>query len=135
VKRATFTLSIIAATVLAGCSLGVNGRPTPVTRALVPGETLGRVERASAGTPDSAVRTLLSVTCRDGLLGVRTNADAISAEDDCTTAIPQSTLDQLLGQPVVVTYTGERLVIENAAGLRLELPAKNAVVGAINGTP
>ena len=120
----------------AACGLSLSGSPTPVVRALVPGETIGRVERGSAGTPESSVRTLLSASCADGRLLVRTNADAITAVSDCATPIPQSTLDQLLGQPAVVTYTGDRLVIESAGtGVKLELPAKNAVVGAIRGAP
>ena len=124
------------ALVFAACSVGGGGQPTPVVRPLAAGEMLGQVDRASSGTPDAGIRTLMSVACENGRLDVRTNVDAISAADDCTQAIPQSTLDELLGLPAVITYTGDHLVVENAAkGIKLDLPAKNAVVGAIHGSP
>ena len=118
------------------CGTGVSGQPTPVVRQLAAGETLGKVDRTSSGTPDTSVRTVLSVTCKNGRLTIRTNVDAITAADDCAPPIPQSTLDQLLGMPAVVTYTGDHLVIENTVrGVKLELPATNATVGAIHGAP
>ncbi len=129
-------IAAAAALVFVSCHSGTSGQPAPVVRALAPGETIGRVERASAGTPESSVRTLLSVECKNGRLTVRTNVDSITAADDCAAPMPQSTLDQLLGMPAVVTYTGDRLVIENVgSGVKLELPGKNATVGAIHGAP
>jgi len=129
-------IAAAVALVFGSCHSGTSGQPAPVVRALAPGETIGRVERASAGTPESSVRTLLSVECRKGRLTVRTNVDEITANDDCARPVPQSTLDQLLGMPAVVTYTGDRLVIDSAAsGVKLELPATNAMVGAIHGAP
>ena len=129
-------IAALAAFVFAACGRKVVTGPTPVTRALAAGETIGRVDRASAGTPDSSVRTLLSVECKGGRLTVRTNVDFITASDDCATPISQATLDQLLGMPAIVTYTGEHLVIENAAKTaKLDLPARNAAIGAIDGSP
>jgi len=126
----------LAALTFVSCGRTTGPKPVSVTRALAVGETIGRVERASAGTPELSVRTLLSVTCRSGRLIVRTNVDAITATGDCAAPIPQSTLDQMLGLPAVVTYTGDRLVIESAAtGVKLELPAGNATLGAIHGAP
>ncbi len=126
----------LVALVVAACGRTTGPKPTSITRALAPGETIGRVDRASAGTPASDVRTLLSVECKDGRLTVRTNVDVIEAADSCATPIPQSTLDQLFGLPAVLTYTGDRLVIENAArGVKLDLPATNATLGAVHGTP
>lgn len=126
----------IAAFPFTACRPSTSDRPPPIVRQLAAGEVIGRVERASAGTPESSVRTLLSVSCTGGRLLVRTNVDAITATGDCAAQIPQSTLDQMLGQPAVVTYTGDRLVIESAArGAKLELAAKDAVVGAIDGAP
>ena len=129
-------IAALAALAFVACGRTTGPKPTSVTRPLAAGETIGRVERASVGTPESSVRTLLSVECKDGRLLVRTNVDAITAAGDCTKPISQSTLDQLLGQPAVVTYTGDRLVIESASSnVKLELAAKNAVVGAIDGAP
>lgn len=135
-RAAVPVIAAMAALAFVSCGRTTGPKPTSVTRPLAAGETIGRVERASAGTPESSVRTLLSVSCTNGRLLVRTNADAITAVGDCATSIPQSTLDQMLGQPAVLTYTGDRLVIESAArGVKLELAAKNAVVGAIDGAP
>lgn len=118
------------------CGTGARGTPTPAVRPLAAGETLGQVDRADAGTPTSGVRTLLSVTCQAGKLFVRTNVDSISAPDDCTQPIPQSTLDAFLGLPVVITYTGDQLIIENVArGAKFALNARNATVGEIHGSP
>ena len=129
-------IAVAAALVFASCHSGASGQLAPVVRALAPGETIGRVERASAGTSESSVRTLLSVECKNGRLTVRTNVDSITASDDCAEPMPQSTLDQMLGMPATVTYTGDRLVIESAAsGVKLELPATNATVGVIDGAP
>jgi hypothetical protein len=129
-------IAALAALAFVACGRTTGPKPTSVTRPLAIGETIGRVQRASAGTPESSVRTLLSVECKDGRLLVRTNVDAITADGDCAIPISQSTLDQMLGQPAVLTYTGDRLVIESAASsVKLELAAKNAAVGAIDGAP
>jgi hypothetical protein len=131
---ATLVLAALAAFAFGPCREHVRGKQPGAPRPMAAGETLGKAD-ASSGA-DVAARTLLSVTCRDGQLVVRTNLDAISAADDCTQPIPQAALDRFIGLPVIITYTGERLVIENvAAGIKLELTAKDAAIGAIDGTP
>lgn len=130
---------VVGATALAfgACGAALKAPiPTPVARALTSGEVIGGVARASTGTPQAGVRTLQSVSCQNGLLTVRTNVDNITATDDCAAPILQATVDQLLGVPITVTYTGDHLVIENAGrGIKLNLPGKNAMVGAIFGAP
>jgi hypothetical protein len=136
--RMAIALFAIAVATIAyvACTTGGPGAPTPVSRPLASGETLGRGAKGSEGTPDASVRTLLSVTCKSGRLVVRTNVDAITAPDDCTQLIPQSTLDEFIGLPVVITYTGERLNFENIArGAKFSLNAKNATMGVIRATP
>jgi hypothetical protein len=114
----------------------VRGKPAAVARPLAAGETLGKVDRSSSQASASGIRALLSVTCRNGQLIVRTNLDGIAAADDCTQMISQAELDQFLGQPVLITFTGDHLIIESLTRTnKLELTAKDAMLSAVNTTP
>ncbi len=122
----------MAALAFGPCGEGVRGKQTPTARSLSDGETIGKVDRASSPESGVAVRTLLSVTCRGGQLIVRTNLDAISGGSDCKQPIPQAALDQFLGRPVVITYSGGKVVVESAGvAARLELEAQDATVGQV----
>jgi hypothetical protein len=131
------TLAVVAVAAMAfgPCGTGVRGKQPSKARPMVAGEVLGKVDAPVDGATPTAVRALLSVTCRDGEVIVRTNIDGISAINDCTRPIPQSLLDQFIGQPVVITYTGDVLRVENSAAGKLEIPAKDAKVGLIDATP
>lgn len=135
-RASPVVILLLATLLLTACGRKVFTVPTPVARALAPGEVIGRVERASSATPDAGERTLMSVTCQDGRLKIRTNIDQIVAASSCAPPIAQASLDQLLGMPAVITYTGDHLVIENtSSSTKLELPGTNATVGAIDGAP
>ena len=135
--RIAVALAVVAMAALAfgPCGTGVRDKQASKARPMAAGEVLGKVDAPSAdGTPTIA-RTLLSVTCREGVVVVRTNVDGISALMDCSRPVPQSSLDRFIGVPVVITYTGDVLRVENSNAGKLEIPATDATVGLIDATP
>ncbi|MBI5285529.1 MAG: hypothetical protein HY874_10590 [Chloroflexi bacterium] len=132
---ATLAVVAMAAMAFGPCGTGVRDKTPSKARPMVAGEVLGKVGAPSAdGTPIVA-RTLLSVTCREGVVVVRTNVDGISALMDCSRPVPQSSLDRFIGVPVIITYTGDVLRVENSNAGKLEIPATDATVGSIDATP
>jgi len=121
---------IVAALVLAAAlASGACGKQTRATspvpgRPLAEGETIGRIVPASASTAVSAqVHVLLAVECRDGRLYVRTNVEDVQAAMSCGDLQPQPAFEALFGQPVSITYSGGRVVIENVTAGRVAIKA------------
>ena len=124
------------AAVLAACGGSSGFRTSTETRPLGDGESLGKIERLAGGTAvTSNVRTLLTLACQNGQLILRTNQEAISGEMDCSKQIPQAALDRFLAQPVVITYNGERLRLENPSAGTLNLTVKGATTSALRAAP
>ncbi len=130
-------LVTLAVVVLAGCAGGSTvKRPEAPSRLLADGEQIGAGVGASGATTATAgVRTLLAMACNDGQLIVRTNREGIVAQMDCTKAVPRSTLDRFLGQPVTITYKDAHLRIDNPQAGTIDAAAAGATLTGINATP
>jgi len=137
ITRIPAALAVVAMAALAfgPCGTGVRDKQPSKARPMVAGEVLGKVDAPSPDGTPTVARTLLSVTCREGVVVVRTNIDGISALMDCSRPVPQSSLDRFIGVPVVVTYTGDVLRVENITAGKLDIPATDARLGAIDATP
>ncbi len=137
ITRVAVALVFVAMAALAfgPCGTGVRDKQASKARPMVAGEVLGKIDAPSADGTPTVARTLLSVTCREGVVVVRTNVGAISALNDCTRPVPQSSLDRFIGVPVIITYTGDVLRVENANAGKLEIPAMDATLGLIDATP
>jgi hypothetical protein len=112
---------IVVATV--ACRSGSNTRRPAATTPVADGESIGKIERSAGGTAVvTDVRTLLTLSCGNGELTIRTNLDALAGGMDCSRMVGQSVTDRFLGQPVVITYAGGAVQIENPTAGTIVLP-------------
>jgi hypothetical protein len=130
------SLAMLLAIVVFGaiaCTTGTARKSAPdMSRPLAEGETIGL---SGSTTPDAAeARTLLSLSCVNGRLIVKTNLDGIVGAMDCVTQPPQAALEQFLARPVVITYSGGHLLLKNPTA-SLDLTASDIRVTASNATP
>ncbi len=126
----------LLAIVLVGCQSGRNSNTLPTPRALGVGETIGVVVATStAPAARDGVRTLLSLTCTKHQLIVNTNLEGIVANADCSRQPLQAALERFLGQPVTITYTGDKLRITNPNAGVLDVAASDATIREINAPP
>jgi hypothetical protein len=103
---------------------------------LAEGETIGTSEHSTGGTAvASSVITLLTMTCTNGQLVVRTNLRTITGNMDCAQEVPQATLERFYGQAVGISYAGGRLRIESASVGRIDLAVRDAASADVNATP
>jgi hypothetical protein len=133
--RRTLLASIALAALIAGCNTGSSEKGSVRTRALAEGETLGKIERAAPGTAAVEVQTLLSVTCVNGQVIVKTNRHGIFGTSDCTQVAPLAAIDAFVGKTVAITYTNGRLSITNVGAGRLEFAAGDAQISDVDDTP
>lgn len=129
---------MIAAAVVgaAGCSLNTASKKSTGTAPFKDGETLGKIDRLPGGTAVvTSVITLLTVSCINGDLIVKTNLQLITGKMDCAQQIPQATLERFYGQAVTVGYAKGRLRIDSVSAGTLDLPVKDATITNVNATP
>lgn len=100
------------------------------------GGELGEIERRPGGTAVATdVRTLVSVTCTDGTLFLRTSAELVRASMPCDRMPPQSIIDKFVSQTIAVRYADGRLTMDSVTAGTLELPATDPQVFATDATP
>ena len=137
----TLTLAVLIVLALGAAAFGPCGgsapsKKTPATHPLAEGATIGKIERSAGGTAVVVnVHTLLTLSCINGQLVVRTNLETLAGSMDCARMIPQSEVERFLGLPIVITYAGGRLRIESPTAGTLELPATDVSVSDVNATP
>jgi hypothetical protein len=117
-------LAVIAFAIGGGaCHSGSKPKPPTATTPVADGESIGKIERSAGGTAVvTDIRTLLTLSCGDGQLTLKTNLETLTGGMDCSRMVGQSIADRFLGQPVAVTYTGGAVQIENPAAGTIILP-------------
>jgi len=112
---------------------------TSATRSSSPsggGFSIGEIKRLPGGTAvPTDVRTLMSATCADGRLVVRTERESVVGQMDCSQMIPPQVVDRFRGKPVAISYNNQRLRIESVSEGTVELTVMNAAIGAGNASP
>ncbi len=120
---ATVALALSVGALVACGSNSSAKKSSTATHPLADGATIGKIERSAGGTAVvTNVRSLLALSCREGEVTLRTNLEALIGSMDCSHMITQSIADRFLGQPVVVTYGGGNLQLENPTAGTIVLP-------------
>jgi len=101
-----------------------NGADDPST--LSDGESLGSIQRFPGGTqvPTDA-RTFVEATCADDRLVVVTDRETVSATMPCDRMLPPDVLARFPDQPVVISYSDGRLIIESPQIGTMTFPAED----------
>ncbi len=132
-------LTLVMALTLASataCQTGSKAPREPGASQLDDGGELGEIERLPGGTAVATdVRTLVSVTCTDDTLFLRTSAELVRASMPCDRMPPQSIIDKFVSQTIAVRYAGGRLTMESVTVGTLEFPAENPKVFEDDATP
>lgn len=116
---------------MAACGSSSPALKHVVRTPIADGQSIGKIERSAGGTAVvTSVRSLLSLTCRDGILTLRTNLEILTGKMDCAQMIAQAIADRFLGQAVVATYTGGNLQIENPNAGTIILPKVTDLLAA-----
>lgn len=124
-------LAAAAAVAVVACQSGATPSKSPTPRPMAEGEIVGGPAMSST----SAVRSLLSLSCVNGQLILKTNLEGIVATMDCATEPLQAVLDRFLGQPVTIAYTAGKLHIANPNGGALDIAAAGATIRETDATP
>lgn len=105
------------------CQSGSKLKRTIATTPVADGESIGKIERSAGGTAVvTDIRTLLTLSCSNGQLTLRTNLETLTGGMECSRMVGQSIADRFLGQPVAVTYSGGAVQIENPTAGTIILP-------------
>jgi hypothetical protein len=87
-------------------------------------KTFGTINRLPGGFATiTSDHVLDSISCESGRLTIVTSAARFEGAMDCTAQVPQETIDDFVGKPIVITITDTRLKIENPDAGSLDFPA------------
>lgn len=139
-RRAWLNIAIAAALTAtfaaAACRSGTDAPRPPGATTLEDGGELGSIERLPGGTAvASDVRTLLSASCIDNVLYLRTSAELVTASMPCDRMVPQAIIDKFVSQTIAVRYADARLTMESVTAGTVEFPATDPKVMPNDATP